>query len=1051
MSGALIPPGRLTVAFIALLLAVSIGTPGPMSPHQLSGWADGATITVDAGGGADYTGIQDAVDNATAGDVVEIAEGTYFESVLVNVSITLQGEGSSLTVISGDWTAPVVHVTADDVVIRDLGVTVGLGAGILVEGVTGGTLSGLHGTGINGSGLEVSHSQDVVVEGCLFNENLILGPASGVYIPSSEGCRVVNSSMASNAGNGLTLAGTGHSVLNNTLHSNGNAGLNLTGAVSCSVSNNTMWENAHGVYLDKYCIENALEDNTVHDNDVGLLVNWAYGTRIFHNNFIDNDRQTLYGGYNHWDDGKGQGNHWSDYKGADDGSGGGTAGDGVGDTKLSHKGVDRYPYINPWGWYRPGVPLLADPGEWSPTGNYTLAWSAPLRTDGYLVEESSDPEFTNASTIYNGSDTSYDVAGRLNGTFHYRVTAYNANYTGNVSGTVDIEVDQPPEAPAGFAAGPEPEGNTLTLTWHQNAVDTAHYSIHMDDGDGFRLVANVTHPGDWYRLYGLTDGTGYRFRLQAVDARGQVSAMADAITGTPGDTLPPPAPGPVTATAINDTAVSLQWVEADVDDMAGYNVHRAAWPDGNFTVINDAPVPAASYTDSGLEPGSSYRYHVTTVDEVPNESAPTAGVNVTTGMELRPPVVATDVDTLDIEEDPRGTVTLDLGAMFADPNGDPLSYWCEGQSSIGVLIFEGEGEARLTPESNWSGVEVLRLFASDGTYSVSHDVTVTVTPVNDPPVAVWILKPYDGTTTFMELGAGLLGTAGDPDLPYGDELSFTWYSNISGRLGAGPALNISLPAGLHRIRLEVSDLEGANSSAAVNLNVVSAGDSGGGSGGGGGKQDAGAGGDDLDFMSTLLFAIVATIIAMVVLFFWTRWRWEKKLEEWDRTSGAGDDWADDDSVFKAGLSLDEVAGAVHEAAIRKEAVEAGAKEPTVGKPRAVPKARSRPSPTGRGGRDDAAGDGEGAEADDGDGVGVDADEEEVDMDADEEEVDMDADEEEVDGDDDEEEVDGDDDEEEVDVDGDEEEVDDGDEDGIDLDGDELGDLSIEDLDDEIDL
>jgi len=1034
VSGALIPPGRLTVAVIALLLAVSTGTPGPMSPHQLSGGADGATITVDAGGGADYKGIQDAVDNATAGDVVEIAEGTYFESVVVNISITLQGEGSYLTVIHGDWKAPVVHVTADDVVMRDFGVTVGLGAGILVEGVTGGTLSGLHGADINGSGLEVSHSLDVVVEGCLFNGNILLDPASGVYIHHSESCRVINSTLSSNAGNGLTLAGTGHTVVNNVLSNNGNAGLNLTGAVSCSVSNNTMRENAHGVYLDKHCIENVLADNTVHDNDVGILVNWAYGTRIFHNNFIDNGRQTLYGGYNHWDDGKGQGNHWSDYKGADDGSGGGTAGDGVGDTKLPHKGVDRYPYLHPWGWYRPGVPLLGDPGEWSPTGNYTLTWSESLRTDGYLVEESSESGFTNASTVYNGSDTSYGVTGRLNGTFHYRVTAYNANHTGNVSGTVDMEVDHPPEAPEGFAAGPEPEGNTLTLTWSQNAVDTAHYSIHMDDGGGFRLAANVTHPGDWYRLHGLTDGTVYRFRLQAVDARGQVSAMTDAISATPGDTLPPPAPGPVTAMAINDTAASLQWVEAGGDDTAGYNVHRAAWPDGNFTVVNSAPVPAPSFTDTGLEPGSSYRYRVTTVDEVPNESAPSAQVNVTTGMDPRPPVVATDIDALDIEEDQRGTVTLDLAAMFADPNGDPLSYWCEGQSSIGVLIHEGEGESRLTPESNWSGVEVLTFFASDGTHRVSHDVTVTVTPVNDPPVAVRILKPSDGTATFRELGAELLGTAGDPDLPYGDELSFTWYSNISGRLGAGPALNISLPAGPHRIRLEVSDLEGANSSAAVNLNVVSAGDSGGGSGGGAGKQDAGADGDDLDFMSTLLFAIVATIIAMVVLFFWTRWRWEKKLEEWDRTSGAGDDWADDDSVFKAGLSLAEVAGAVHESAIRKEAVGAGAKEPAAGKPRAVPKTRSRPSPTGRGGGDDAAGDGEDAEA-------VDGDEEEVDVDDDEEEVDVDDDEEEEDADDDEEEEDADDDEEEVDV----------DDDSIDLDGDELGDLSIGELDDDIDL
>ena len=186
------PPTRVTAVVLLLLLVSSLGSLGPLSSHPPSGGADGATITVDPGGGADHTSIQDAVDNATDGDVVEIAEGYYFESVVVNVSITLQGEAAHLTVVQGDWTTPVIHVTADNVIIRDLGVTAGLGAGILVEFVTGGSFSDLHCVDNNGSGLEVSHSRNVSVDGGLFNENIILEPASGVYIHHSRDCRVTN-------------------------------------------------------------------------------------------------------------------------------------------------------------------------------------------------------------------------------------------------------------------------------------------------------------------------------------------------------------------------------------------------------------------------------------------------------------------------------------------------------------------------------------------------------------------------------------------------------------------------------------------------------------------------------------------------------------------------------------------------------------------------------------------------------------------------------------------------------------------------------------------
>ncbi len=53
--------------------------------------ADAATITVDAGGGADHTTISAAIAAAMPGDTIVIAAGTYTENLVLDRALTLQG------------------------------------------------------------------------------------------------------------------------------------------------------------------------------------------------------------------------------------------------------------------------------------------------------------------------------------------------------------------------------------------------------------------------------------------------------------------------------------------------------------------------------------------------------------------------------------------------------------------------------------------------------------------------------------------------------------------------------------------------------------------------------------------------------------------------------------------------------------------------------------------------------------------------------------------------------------------------------------------------
>jgi len=62
--------------------------------------ADGTIIVVDgAGPWADHDNIQDAIDASTDGDEILIFEGTYYENIVVNRSLTITGNGTAYTTI----------------------------------------------------------------------------------------------------------------------------------------------------------------------------------------------------------------------------------------------------------------------------------------------------------------------------------------------------------------------------------------------------------------------------------------------------------------------------------------------------------------------------------------------------------------------------------------------------------------------------------------------------------------------------------------------------------------------------------------------------------------------------------------------------------------------------------------------------------------------------------------------------------------------------------------------------------------------------------------
>jgi len=65
--------------------------------------------------------------------------------------------------------------------------------------------------------------------------------------------------------------------------------------------------------------------------------------------------------------------------------------------------------------------------------------------------------------------------------------------------------------------------------------------------------------------------------------------------------------------------IDLTWVPQTESDLAGYIVYRRS-EGGDFAVVSPEPVPTSAWRDRAIEPGHTYEYAVTAVDQRGNQS-----------------------------------------------------------------------------------------------------------------------------------------------------------------------------------------------------------------------------------------------------------------------------------------------------------------------------------------------------------------------------------------------------------------------------------------------
>jgi hypothetical protein len=210
--------------------------------------------------------------------------------------------------------------------------------------------------------------------------------------------------------------------------------------------------------------------------------------------------------------------------------------------------------------------------------------------------------------------------------------------------------------------------------------------------------------------------------------------------------------------------------DVDGDALVVTPVAGGATTQGGSWVASGADPGTAVYTaPAGFEGSDSFGYFAN--DGLLDSLLP---ATVTVNVSLNPPPTALD-DTAAMAED-SGSVSVAVLANDSDPAGDPISVTSFTQSAAGTVVRDGVDPNVLvfTPNLNFNGVATFTYTITDvpqttgAPKSATATVRVTVTPVNDAPVAVNNTFTVVDDATNSVAAPGVLGNDSDVD---GDPLT----------------------------------------------------------------------------------------------------------------------------------------------------------------------------------------------------------------------------------------------------------------------------------------
>jgi parallel beta-helix repeat protein len=334
---------KITLAMFAITsLLLCLLYVSALGGSEISAKASPSTLVVDGNATGAFKTIQQAVNHADSGDIIRVHNGTYYEQVFINKSISLFGSGANSTIIDGNRTGDVVSILADDVIME--GFTVRRSqiypsyAGIRVEGSSrvlirqDKVVNSYRGIAF------YSSSNDSVVD-CVVSNNSV----DGLGFFSSRSNVVSGNVVSYNFVNGIAFySSDNNTLLSNTVLYNSIDGITFSSCNNNLISGNIISFNSNDGITLSSCSDNKISGNTLSSNSLrGLTLFLSGNNLIYHNNFrnayqVSADSTSV----SKWNYER-EGNYWSDYRGRN------LNGTGIGDIpyEIDQNNKDEYPLM----------------------------------------------------------------------------------------------------------------------------------------------------------------------------------------------------------------------------------------------------------------------------------------------------------------------------------------------------------------------------------------------------------------------------------------------------------------------------------------------------------------------------------------------------------------------------------------------------------------------------------------------------------------------------------------------------------------------------------
>lgn len=194
------------------------------------------------------------------------------------------------------------------------------------------------------------------------------------------------------------------------------------------------------------------------------------------------------------------------------------------------------------------------------------------------------------------------------GTSTLTITGTSGSLVHSTTATLIVNTPQPPPAPTGLT--PTAGNAQVALSWTVSSGATS-YNVKRSTTSGgpYTTIASVTSTG--YTDTNVVNGTNYYYVVSAVNSIGE-SGNSSEVSATPSAPSKPAAPTNLTASSAK-RKINLSWTQSVSSGITNNKVYRSTTNGGPYTLVATLAV-TTSYSDSGLQSGTTYYYVVTAVN-----------------------------------------------------------------------------------------------------------------------------------------------------------------------------------------------------------------------------------------------------------------------------------------------------------------------------------------------------------------------------------------------------------------------------------------------------